>query len=139
MMLWIKVFHLLFVTAWMAGLFYLPRIMVHYAEGLDTQQDVRRLVVMGDKLFNFSSLMGVVALIFGVWLWLGYGFSGTWLNLKLGFVMLLIAYHYQCFRYLSLMKRKAPIPSSVFFRIFNESALIIFIPILILVIIKPFQ
>lgn len=138
-MLWIKVFHLLFVTAWMACLFYLPRIMVHYAEGLASGEDVRRLIIMGDKLFGFSSLMGMLALIFGVWLWLGYGFAGTWLNLKLGLVILLIAYHYQCFRYLRLMKNGEPIPSSVFFRVFNESALIIFVPILILVVIKPFQ
>ncbi|MDH5737132.1 MAG: CopD family protein, partial [Gammaproteobacteria bacterium] len=64
-MLWIKVFHLLFVTAWMAGLFYLPRIYVHYVEGQQAGEDVRRLVTMADKLFRFSSIMAGLALGFG--------------------------------------------------------------------------
>lgn len=137
-MLWVKTFHVLFVTAWMAGLFYLPRIMVHYTAGVDAGEDVRRLVIMGRKLFGFSTLMGVAAMIFGIWLWLGFGFSGTWLNLKFFFVLLLIVYHFQCFNFLTLMKNSQPMPSSLFFRFFNEASLLIFVPILILAIVKPF-
>lgn len=138
-MLWVKVFHMLFVTAWMVGLFYLPRIMVHYTAGLVAGEDVRRLVIMAEKLFNFTTLMALPAMAFGIWLWLGYGFSGNWLNLKFFFVFLLLAYHFQCFKYLSRMKSDQPIPSSLFFRFFNEVTLLIFVPILILVILKPFQ
>lgn len=137
-MLWFKVFHLLFVTAWMAGLFYLPRIFVHYVEGLAAGEDVRRLVVMGDKLYRFSSLMALLALGFGVVLWLVYGISGNWLYAKMGLVAVLLLYHHQCMRYLRQMKRREQLPSSLFFRLFNESALLVFIPILILVILKPF-
>ena len=137
-MLWIKVFHLLFVTAWMAGLFYLPRIYVHYVEGQQAGEDVRRLVTMADKLFRFSSIMAGLALGFGIWLWLGYGFSGNWLYAKLAFVGLLMGYHHLCMRYLKKMRGNAALPGSVFFRIFNELTLLIYIPILILVLIKPF-
>ena len=52
-MLWIKAFHLLFVIAWLAGIFYLPRIFVHYAEGRSRGEDVRRLIVMARRLFGF--------------------------------------------------------------------------------------
>ena len=48
-MLWIKALHLIAVTAWLAGLFYLPRIFVHYAEGRAAGEDVRRLVVMAPQ------------------------------------------------------------------------------------------
>ncbi len=138
-MLWLKTFHLLFVIAWMAGIFYMPRILVHYAEGRDAGEDVRRLVTMEEKLFRFSTIMAAIALALGTWLWLAYWFgAGTWLWLKLVLVALLIAYHVQCWRYLKRMRANEPIPSSVFFRFFNESALIIVIPILILVIVKPF-
>lgn len=137
-MLWLKVLHLLFVTAWMAGLFYLPRIFVHYVEGMQAEEDVRRLVIMGEKLFRFSSLMALLALGFGTWLWLGYGISGNWLHIKFIFVFFLLMYHHQCMRYLRQMTKNEVLPSSLFFRLFNESALIIFIPILILVIVKPF-
>ncbi len=136
-MLWIKTFHILFVIAWMAGLFYLPRILVHYVEGRAAKEDVRRLVMMADKLFRFSTIMAVLALSLGIWLWLGYDFSGAWLWIKLGLVALLLLYHGQCYRYLRKMNDDAPIPTSLFFRIFNESALIIVVPILILVVLKP--
>lgn len=137
-MLWIKTFHLLFVMAWMAGLFYLPRILVHYVEGRQANEDVKRLIIMGQKLFRFSSVMAVLALALGIWLWLGYGFNGGWLHAKLGFVGLLLAYHGQSYRYIQQMARDETIRTSLFFRIYNELALFIVIPILILVIVKPF-
>ncbi|MFT4797504.1 MAG: putative membrane protein [Candidatus Azotimanducaceae bacterium] len=136
-MLWIKVFHILFVMAWMAGLFYLPRILVHYVEGKANAEDTRRLVIMGHKLFRFSSLMALLAMGLGFWLWLGYGFSGTWLWIKLAFVGLLLMYHYQSMRYVRKMQQDQVIQSSLFFRIYNETALVIVIPILIMVVIKP--
>ena len=63
-MLWIKALHLIAVIAWLAGLFYLPRIFVHYAEGRAAGEDVRRLVVMAQRLFAFMSVMAVIALLF---------------------------------------------------------------------------
>ena len=98
-MLWIKVAHVLFVIAWMAGLFYLPRIFVHHQEGSNAGEDVRRLVTMAQKLFRFSSVMMVLAIVPGTVLWLGYGFNGGWMHAKLGFVGLLLAYHGQSYRY----------------------------------------
>jgi putative membrane protein len=136
-MLWIKVFHILFVMAWMAGLFYLPRILVHYVEGKDAGEDTRRLVIMGQKLFRFSSVMAVLAMGLGAWLWVGYGFSGTWLWIKLGLVGLLLLYHHQSMRYVKATERGEVIQTSLFFRIYNEAALMIVIPILIMVVIKP--
>ncbi|MFT7382731.1 MAG: putative membrane protein [Urechidicola sp.] len=95
-------------------------------------------MIMGQKLFRFSSVMAVLALALGIWLWLGYGFSGGWLHAKLGFVGLLLAYHGQSYRYIQQMARDETIRTSLFFRIYNELALFIVIPILILVIVKPF-
>ncbi|MDA9297817.1 CopD family protein [Pseudomonadales bacterium] len=137
-MLWIKTFHILFVMAWMAGLFYLPRILVHYVEGKQAEEDVQRLIIMGQKLFRFSSVMALLALGLGTWLWLSFGFSGNWLLAKLGFVVLLLAYHGQSFRYIQQMALGQTIRTSLFFRIYNELALLIVIPILILVVVKPF-
>ena len=124
--------------SWLAGLFYLPRIFVHYVEGKNNNEDVRRLVIMAGKLFRFSTLMASLALGLGTWLWLGYGFSGNWLWIKLGLVGLLLAYHGQCYHYLQRMQLQRIIPTSIFFRIFNELALIIVVPILIMVVVKPF-
>jgi putative membrane protein len=133
-----KVLHVLFVIAWLAGVFYLPRICVHYVEGLDQGEDVRRLVIMAGKLLRFSTVMACIAILAGLILWLYYDISGLWLHVKLLFVALLIGYHYQSYRYWQKMRSNQIIQTSLFFRIYNEAALLLVIPILILVIVKPF-
>jgi putative membrane protein len=137
-MLWIKTFHLLFVMAWMAGVFYLPRILVHYVEGKAASEDTRRLVTMAEKLLKFSTMMAALAITLGKILWLYYGITGGWMHAKLLLVGLLVAYQLQTFRYLSQMKRDEVLNTSLFFRLYNEGALILVVPILILVELKPF-
>ena len=137
-MLLLKSVHILFVIAWMAGLFYMPRIMVHYVEGWDADEDVRRLVTMLRKLFYFSSMMAVIAMGTGIALWLIYGFSGLWLWTKLGLVGLLAVYHHFCMVFMQRMQSGAPLPGGLAFRVFNEGALLIVFPIIVLVVMKPF-
>jgi len=137
-MLWVKTFHILFVMAWMAGIFYLPRILVHYVEGEAAGEDTHRLLIMADKLFRFTSIMAAIAVGSGTFLWLYYGFSGYWLYAKISLVLLLMAYQFQTWRYITAMHAGSLDGTSVFFRIFNEGALALVIPILILVELKPF-
>ncbi|SEG81910.1 CopD family protein [Marinobacterium lutimaris] len=137
-MLWVKVFHILAMTSWMAGIFYLPRIYVHYVEGRAAGQDVTRLQIMARKLFGFMTLMALFTLGFGLWLWFGWGISGGWLHAKLLFVVLLMGYHHACWIYLKKMQRGELNKSGRYFRLFNEVPLLIFIPILIFVVVKPF-
>jgi protoporphyrinogen IX oxidase len=136
-MLWVKVFHMLMVIAWMAGLFYLPRIFVHYVEGLALGEDVQRLEIMAAKLFRFMTLMALQAIVAGLWLWLGYGISGEWLYAKLLFVMALVTYHFACWYYLHRLLNNRLDLSGVYLRFFNEAPLLILIPILVFVIVKP--
>ena len=137
-MLWVKATHILFVMAWMAGLFYLPRIFVHFVEADTAGEDTRRLAIMAEKLFRFSTVMAAIALGTGLILWLHYGISGNWLNAKLLLVALLVGYQLQTYSYITDMKLSQLDGTSLFFRIFNEGALLLVIPILILVVVKPF-
>lgn len=138
-MLWIKTFHILFVMAWLAGMFYLPRIFVHYVEGKAAGEDVRRLVRMADKLLRFSTIMAAIAIVLGCWLWFEWWMSTpAWLQAKLALVVLFLAYHFQCYRYVKRLRRDEMLHTGFFFRIFNESSLLIVIPILIMVVVKPF-
>ena len=92
-MLWIKAFHIIFVVSWFAGLFYLPRLFVNLAmASTDAERD--RLLLMSRKLYRFVTPIGVLALLFGTWLWLGYGFAGVWLHIKLMLVLFLIGYYW---------------------------------------------
>ena len=136
-MLWIKALHVIFVMAWLAGLFYLPRIFVHYAEGSAAGEDVRRLIVMARRLFGFMTLMAALALLFGLWLWLGFGDTGRWLMVKLPFVLGLIGYHLACRSLLARMQRAAAMPSSLALRLFNEGGLLLVVPIVLLAVVKP--
>ena len=137
-MLWVKSLHMIAVIAWLAGLFYLPRIFVHYAEGSAAGEDVRRLVIMASRLYGFMSLMAALALLFGLWLWLGFHDTGRWLMVKLAFVLALLAYHALCRGLLLRVQHARPMPSGRMLRVLNESALLIVVPIILLAVIKPF-
>jgi protoporphyrinogen IX oxidase len=137
-MLYVKSLHLLFIISWMAGIFYLPRIFVHYVEGQKAGEDVRRLKVMAKRLYHFTSVMAVFALASGLWLWLGYGFSGGWIHAKLTMVLLLIAYHISARVYMKRMQRDAALPGATALRWYNELPLLILLAILYLVVVKPF-
>jgi putative membrane protein len=137
-MLWIKALHVLAVIAWLAGIFYLPRIFVHYAEGTAQGEDVRRLVVMARRLFGFMTIMGLLALALGLTLWFGFHDSGRWLMVKLVFVLGLIGYHIACRRLLTRVVRGSPLPSPLMLRLFNETALVLVVPIILLAVVKPF-
>jgi len=77
-MLVVKALHISLVVAWFAGLFYLPRIFVNLAMvPADSIAERERLLLMAGKLYRFMTPLGVLAVVFGLWLWLGYGFSSS--------------------------------------------------------------
>ncbi len=137
-MLWIKACHLLFVIAWLAGIFYLPRIFVHCAEGRAHGEDVRRLTIMARRLFAFMTVMALVAMALGLVLWLGYHDRGRWLTVKLGFVAALILYHALCGVLLGRLLRGKRLPGPIALRVLNESPLLLVVPIILLAVVKPF-
>jgi putative membrane protein len=140
-MLWLRCFHLLFVMAWLTGIFYLPRIFVHYAEGRAAGEDVRRLVIMARRLYGFMTLMALIAAALGIWLMYALGYFGVslnWLNWKLVFVAGLVGYHLVCRALTQRMQLGADLPGSIKLRFLNEATLLLVVPILIFVIVKPF-
>ena len=141
-MLYLKVFHLLAVFSWMAGIFYLPRIFVHYVEGQGAGEDVRRLKVMARKLYHFTSMLAVFSLASGIGLliWqaqMGFGFGGSrrW-TVPCQFWRL--GYHISARMFMKRMLRDAPLPRSVTLRWYNEAPVLILLVILWLVVVKPF-
>ena len=136
--LWLKAFHIIFVTSWFAGLFYLPRIFVNLAMAKhESERD--RLLLMAQKLFKFMTPLGIIALALGTWMWLGYGFTGAWLMIKLTLVIFLILYHAYCGKLLRAFRLGLNRKSHVWFRWFNEFPVLVLMAIVILVVIKPFN
>ena len=135
-MLWVKALHLVFVIAWFAGLFYLPRILVNLAMETDATAHTR-LLSMARKLYRFMTLLAVPALAFGLWLWLGYGISGAWLHAKLALVVVLIGYHHGCGRLLAKFERGANTHGHTWYRWFNEIPVLVLFAVVILAVVKP--
>ena len=138
LLLSIKALHLIAVIAWLAGVFYLPRIFVHYAEGRAKGEDVRRLIIMARRLFGFMTLMAIFAIGFGLWLWLGFHDDGPWLMVKLVLVACLIGYHLMCRALLGRLISGGPFPNPLALRLFNEAPLLLVVPIVFLAVLKPF-
>lgn len=122
----------------MVGIFYLPRIMVHYQEAKQEGEGITRLVKMARKLYVFSSIMMFPAIIFGAILWLHFGMTGGWLHTKLVIVAFILVHHHLCGRFVKQMELDVLKRSSVFFRWFNETPTLLMLAIIVLAVFKPF-
>ena len=89
--LWTKTFHLTFVIAWMACVFYLPRILINLAEAGDVPVVRERLVLMGRRLYRFGHIVFGVALVLGLVLAFGYRITGGWLHAKIALIVVMLA------------------------------------------------
>jgi putative membrane protein len=92
---------------------------------------------MERKLYRFMTPLGVLALVFGLWLWFGFGFSGAWLHTKVMLVVLLIAYHLYCGHLVTQFAADCNERSHVFYRWFNEFPVLILLAVVILAVVKP--
>src|SRR5262245_32128838 len=136
-MLWIKGLHIIFMVTWFAGLFYLPRLYVYHAMATDTAS-LERFKVMERRLFYGIMTPGaVLTAVFGVWLLLGYGYSGGWLNIKLALVVLLIIYHIYCWFLMIDFRHDRNRHGHVFYRWLNEMPTVILIAVILLTVVKP--
>ncbi len=138
-MLYIKSAHIIFMITWMAGLFYLPRLFVYHAQATDTIS-IERFKIMERKLYFGIMTPGMLlTIIFGVWLWLGYGYRGGWLHAKMLLVALMVANHFYLGKLMTDFKYDRNKRGHVFYRWLNEiPTLPLLIGIVILVIVKPF-
>jgi len=138
-MLWIKAFHIVFVASWFAGLFYLPRIFVNLAQETETVATTR-LLLMARKLYRFTTMLSIPAVLLGLGLWLGWReiFTGGWLHAKFALVILAIGYNHACGSLLKKFENGSNKRSHVWFRWFNEVPVLLLTAIVILVVVKPF-
>jgi len=138
-MYWVKALHIFFVVGWFAGLFYLPRLYVNLAMETDAAS-TQRLLLMARKLYRFMTLLAVPAVVFGLWLMLGYGIGKGqgWLHAKLALVVVLIGFHHGCGVLLKKFEQGRNARSHKFYRWFNEIPTLVLLAVVILVVVKPF-
>lgn len=139
--LWFKALHIFFMLAWMAGLFYLPRLFVYHAS---TQSQVVKdeFKVMERRLWFFVTPFALLTLAFGVALIVSYG--GTWfkmsgwLHIKLLLLLAIYGYHFYLFKLLKQFERDENRHSPRFYRFLNEVPVLAILAIVCLAVVKPF-
>jgi len=138
-MLWVKSLHIVFMVTWFAGLFYLPRLFVYHALAQDAV-GIERFKLMERKLyFGIMTPGAVLTIVFGFWLWLGYGIAGGWLYAKLALVAILIAHHVWLGKLMLDFRHDRNRHGDLFYRWINEiPALPVLFGAVLLVVFKPF-
>jgi putative membrane protein len=137
----LKSLHIIFMVTWFAGLFYLPRLFVYHATAApDDRVGIERFKVMERKLYRgIMTPAAVLTVVFGTWMWLGYGVTGGWLHAKLALVALLIVFHVYLGKLVADFRADRNRHGHVYYRWLNEiPALPILVAVVFLVVLKPF-
>ena len=136
--LFIKAIHIISFTAWMAGMFYLPRIFVYHSEKKLDINTHKKFLIMEKKLIKIIMTPAMLA----TWL-LGFALVlinnniELWVLIKIFFVILMSACHgffVKCYKSFYNKKNKY---SHKFFRIINEVPTFLLVVIVFLVVFKP--
>ena len=144
MYLYLKSLHIIFIVCWFAGLFYIVRLFVYYAEAQlkDTvEREIlsKQFTLMTNRLwFIITWPAAILATVFGVWMLFENHFllKQPWMHMKLLFVVFLWVYHFKCHQFVKQIENRTLTKSNSFFRIWNEGATIILFSVVFLVILK---
>lgn len=138
--LYLKAFHIISIVAWFAGIFYIWRLFVYHEENPSIEVK-NQLLIMARRLYLIiMSPAMILAVTFGMILLftrLNIYVNVYWIWIKLGFVVLVIYWHFLAGYYLQQLENKKSY-SSKKFRILNEIPTILLIIIVILAVVKPF-
>jgi putative membrane protein len=137
---WLKAIHIIAVIAWMAGLFYLPRLFVYHADAKPESVQSETFKIMERRLLGIIMNPAMVATwVLGLMLaWIGDWWTAPWFIAKIAFVVVITWFHFwlasRCRDFAADANRR---PASTY-RIINELPTILVIAIVILAVVKPF-
>ena len=142
--LYIKSLHLIFIVTWFAGLFYIPRLFIYQIEAAEKPEPEKsilrkQLALMAKRLWYIITWPSMIlATIFAlILLYLNPTLlQVTWMQIKLGFVVLLFAYHFKNHQIFKQLQRGEVKYTSKFMRIWNEGATLILFAVIFLAITK---
>ncbi len=140
--LWTKSLHVISMVAWMAGLFYLPRLYVYHCDTAPHSPENERFKVMERRLLRqIMNPAAVATLVFGVLLVLtpdAMDWSAGWWHVKLACVVLLFGFHGACSVWRRAFLEDRNTRSHRFYRMANEVPTLLLVIIVVMVIVKPF-
>ncbi|MGA0561998.1 protoporphyrinogen oxidase HemJ [Ancylobacter sp. VNQ12] len=137
---WIKALHVIAVISWMAGMLYLPRLMVYHCEAPVGSAKSETFKVMERRLLKaiINPAMTVTWLA-GLWLaWDGGWYLSGWFHAKFALVLAMSGFHGFLSARVKDFAADRNTRSQRFYRVANEVPTLLMIAIVILVIVKPF-
>ena len=139
---WTKAFHVIALIAWMAGIFYMPRLFVYHCDVRAGSAESERFKVMEYRLFKQIMNPAMIATwVFGLMLVLTPGvidWSAEWWHVKLFCVILMSGFHGAMSRWRKDFLADANRRSHKFYRFANEGPTVLMVVIVIMVIVRPF-
>ncbi len=141
---YIKALHLIFVITWFAGLFYIPRLFIYHIEANQKSSPEKEILIGQFKLMTkrlwyiITWPSAILCTLFALWLlylmpeWI----EQPWMQVKLGFVVLLFIYHFKCHQIFKQLQQDEVKYTSYFMRIWNEVATLVLFAVTFLVILK---
>ena len=142
MYLYLKALHIIFIVTWFAGLFYIPRLFIYNTEAIEKPAEIKNALhqqfgIMISRLwFGITWPSAILTLILGGAVWYQLAETPQWLIIKLGFVVLLYAYHISLHVLVKQQLRGEFRYTSQQLRIWNEVATILLVAIVMLVVVK---
>jgi protoporphyrinogen IX oxidase len=140
--LWIKALHVIAVIAWMAGLFYLPRLFVYHTRQAVGSDNDALFKTMESRLTKvIMRPAAIVTVLAGIATVQAEGLSWgeKWLSFKLLGVIGLVVYHGLLEMHLAKFARGERPKGERYFRVINEVPTVLLIWIVIFVVVKPFS
>jgi putative membrane protein len=140
----IKSLHIIFMVSWFAGLFYIVRLFIYHTEAQSkelVERDIlsKQFIIMERKLWWIITTPAMLlTVVFGVWMlllrpdYLQFG----WMHIKLGFVVLLLVYHFVCQVILFQLRSGVFKWSSTGLRIWNEVATLVLVAVVFIVVLR---
>ncbi len=139
---YLKAFHLIAAFAWMAGMFYLPRLYVYHAKvGAGTPQAETFKVMERLLLHAIMNPAMIVTVLLGLWMAFATGYvdwkTASWLHVKIALVVLLLVLHVLLAKWRKDFEADRIPHSARFFRIVNEVPTVLLIGIVIMAVVRP--
>ena len=142
MYLYIKAIHIIFIVTWFSGLFYIVRLFIYNTEAQEKTEVERQVLtpqftIMIRRLWlGITWPSAILTLVFGLWLATFFNPIPQWLWIKLGFVLVLYAYHFTLQKIYRDEMKGVFRYSSTKLRIWNEVATVLLVAIVMLVSVK---
>ena len=138
--LWIKALHVISVIAWMAGIFYLPRLYAYHADAASGGEHAETLKVMERRLLRIIMNPAMIsAWVFGIWAAISGGYiSEGWFHVKLVLVIAMTVFHMVLAGWRKTFERDANQRSARFYKLANEIPTVLMFAIVILAVVRPF-